>query len=415
MNRFSPAPIFLICLSILAACSAPPPVPLVVSQQSTALAAQYATALAKTTTPYAADSTPIVLMRQTGKSVHFTCLNTSRCYPAIADLTFQDIDVFQCILDSQGNLYLPLHWAADRKHEHSAANLLLVDAENGALDWISFAEQGLSAPRNTSLTPFIVQSGEITFADGADNLYGVKQDHTVRQLSLPDSQTASANAPMLDLNAIPAHDLVIPILADHLNGKPAGLFYLIDTKTGSVNSRLIPLPEFEIPPYPDALEAGKKYAVKIEALSRDLKMVYLSYSTGLDPANKTATVRVSRYDWTAGTESEAPDATSYSIYHDVLFLPTSGDFIQTGTAPRLMLRGADWQPLEAIPIIWALMPASSFTDDGIQIQIHPFGNGFLVGTKETIYQVSAEGKIIEEYAVPEKDQAQSYFLSQYQN
>lgn len=357
---------------------------------------------------------PIVLVsghRQAeGESLKFTCLNTDNCFQPVSGLSIRNILFDACRIDENGNLYIPLRWASDDLNSHREADLLFVDSQSKLPVWLTLSDRNSLNFQGEFIQPVFSEQGTMIFTDHIGNVIVLKEDTVLRKIILPTAAQGVLLATELGTKETFDYNVVSVSSIVEKDGKTFGLVYLINTFSGNLAIRLFPLPPYEPPPFPQTPQVGVKYGLSLYGVDKNLDKIYYSYSYVTSDGDDLFHTRLGMYDRKTGKEVDGPEIDAsrrLSLYRGIFY--TSSDPLGGGP---IMVKMEGLTPIGSLAQIYQeQMSYNKFPiSEKPKIQIVPFGEYFLLGTKDKIYLLSSDGIIQREYQLPQEIIDQEYTI-----
>jgi len=359
---------------------------------------------------------PVILFLYRGgdvsqPSLGVSCLQSKDCNYQIDSLTIDEIDPFNCILDKDSNIYCPLRDSENNDQIAQKRDLIFIDFKTKHLKQISLSDPSSGLENVTFLHPVQSLDQQITFMDSEGQLFVLKNGALIRVLQLPLSENVTF------LNEFRTDDktefnLLIPGNTFSWYGESYGKVYLVNTLTGKLEPRILRLPDFLAPPFP-FYASQKRYGMNILSVSENWQKVYISYDEILSESPDSLTSITSIYDWQTGVEEKVNDIGSFENYRGIFFRPIlfRTEIASISPTPIFGLFSENWNQVQEFQTIGAKALAKGTT----KIQIRPFGDTFLIGTDDSVYQISTETGFVKEFQLPETLGKSDYFIIQYQN
>ena len=340
---------------------------------------------------------PIALVRLVEQRIQFWCPNTTPCLPEInlenrADL-LPPYDLGPIFYANSSSVFGILYLKDTATDPRVVFHL---NPQTGELNSIKL-------PGSFRTALFQLVGGQLVAVENEKTtVLFIHADLSIRTttLNFPVDRIIAANA--LKIIALNRQ----PVIKD---GEVFIKFATIDINSGQINAQSLALPELKLPLSQIKTEAGNKYLVEIEGISRDLENIYCLFYDGEVPNE----LRLGKFNFTSGKEVVSTQeagliklTSGYAQYHELLYTSSFG--------------GAEGAGAGASLITTATM--SSLLDFEHQPELrssklilNPFGDAFLVGTDSHVLLLSPDGKIIQKYPLPEDWIGQDYSMVYYEN
>lgn len=279
---------------------------------------------------------------------------------------------------------------------------------------------GNSVPWERSIIHYNPKTGDINstmLSNELDNLHYTIVDDRMVLVDDFEKNIIIFNS-KLDMTEVDLESPINSLIGDNdqeviaLNKQPVELnnetfieAYTIDILTGHYKKELLRLPELELRKTQITEEAGKKYLITIEGVSRDLNNIYALYYLGEKPSTpRLGTFGVDNSNAVASTQDKGLVrlTSGYAQYHELLYTNSSGEGYGVGAS------------LIDMDTVRSLLDFEKFPElKQEKLIIVPFGDFLLLDTKYQIILLSPSGVIEERFPLPEDLIDQKYKVIEY--
>lgn len=336
---------------------------------------------------------PIAIGKLDNKTIHFWCPAENHCLP---DLSLED----NLLIDPPYELG-PLFYVNPTSVYGILYSNQSFPEEREIFHINPQTHQIISSklPQGLRNVEFMVAGNRLVFVDdGGKKVSIVQNDLSTQDIEL--------NYPVNSLITMNDHKVIAlnkqPI--DN-NGEVYVEISILDVNSRNFSNQDLKLPGLLLSQAETVPESGEKYLITIEGISRDLENLYCLYFLGSAPQ----TPRLGAFSFKNGKEVASTQdpalirlTSGYAQYHEMLYTNYAGDGYGVGASlidmsnTRSLLNFDENPDLKAAKLI-----------------VHPFGESFLLGSKDQIIHLSSIGTIIKRYALPKAWVDQSYQILYY--
>ncbi|MDY7079540.1 MAG: hypothetical protein SXV54_21765 [Chloroflexota bacterium] len=337
------------------------------------------------------DECPIIIINNSGDSIHFTCLNREECIPPIENLGTPNNPG----IDEESNLYFPFY-------DHS--DIFYIDLKQQSVKHIT-------TDPNPKLENFLniyslYAYGKVVLADfetvviiSKDSSYKIVQPEEVGGISIGGLVRGKKDQ-VITFNPSPVEK----------DGKSFVKVFIIDLNSGDVVEKLLPCPPFVEVTQASLAEQkpGVRCGLTLVSVMADLDKLYYIFQESGEAGE--VRLRLGVFDTKderglhvyGGPSGCVPPPGRYRQHNEYLF-------VEPGKGGPLLLRLKDLSPV-------ADFEALQRRGLGFGIQaLGPFGQYFLVGTPTEAFVLSQDGDVLREYSLPVELFGKSYTFVEYLN